>query len=457
MSAEIEIQQGLDLPMLGAPAEGIRRVEASGTVSVYPGEYTKLKFKLLVKEGDTVVRGGELARRKDLTDFVLRSPVAGTVTSVILGERRALQEIVIEPGGQDEAHDFGGLDAEGLLKASREDIVGKLTTSGLLALVRQRPFDHIADPSVSPKSIFVNAMATAPFRPDPEVLARGKADVLQAGLNALTRLTDGPVHLCMSPETLLKGGPLSKVTGVSTAAFSGPHPSGNTSTHIHYLDPIVPGDTVWTLRLSDVLRIGEFLTTGAYPSRQLVMVAGEGAREEMRGYVDAPQGLPLSELLAGVAGEDEVRVIRGDVLAGESADPTGSGVEFYDQGFVLLPEDRERHLLGWYAPTTDQYSAHKVVPSAWIKDKLFSFGTSTRGSKRAMVLTGIYDKYTPLDIMVDPLSRACIANETEEAIDLGILETVPEDFALCTFVCPSKTDFGAIVAETLNAIEAEGI
>jgi len=152
----------------------------------------------------------------------------------------------------------------------------------------------------------------------------------------------------------------------------------------------------------------------------------------------------------------EQRVIRGDALSGEKADLSG-GVQFYDQGFVVLPEDRERHLLGWYAPTTEIFSAHKVVPSAWLKGKKFSFGTNRRGSHRALVLTGIYDKYVPLDIMVDPLSRACIAKDTEEAIALGILEADPEDFALCTFVCPSKTDFGRIVADTLALIQEEGI
>ncbi len=76
---------------------------------------------------------------------------------------------------------------------------------------------------------------------------------------------------------------------------------------------------------------------------------------------------------------------------------------------------------------------------------------------RAMVLTGIYDKYVPLDIMVDYLTRACIAKDSDEAIELGILGTDPEDFALCTIICPSKTDFGAIIKKGLNQIEEEGI
>jgi len=457
MSAEIKIKKGLDLPMLGAPSEEIRQLNSSGTRSVYPGEFAREKFKCLVEEGDSVIRGGVLARGKRIDGFKVRSPISGTVKEVRLGARRSLAEIVIEPNGSEEVEKFTSFTVDGLLKASKDEILSVLADTGFLGFIRQRPFSRIADPEATPKSIFVNGMASAPFRPDAHVLIQGKADDLQVGLNALTRLTDGPVHLNLAAEAKDKNDALTQAANVQVNYFSGPHPSGNTSTHIHYLDPIVPEDVVWTLRVSDVLRIGELLRTGVYPNRQRILIAGEGAKEDFRGYFDVDTGADLSEIIDPACAEGDQRVIRGDVLAGEAVDTASSGVFMYDQGFVLLPEDTERNLLGWYAPTTEQYSAHKVVPSNWIQDKLFHFGTNTRGSKRAMVLTGIYDNYTPLDLLVDPLSRACIAGETEDAIAMGILETDPEDFALCTFVCPSKTDFGSIISNTLASIEEEGI
>lgn len=455
MTADFTITKGLDLPMEGAPGDIARTVKSKGDISVYPSEYKKVKLKLLVSEGDEVPRGGVLARRKDQEDFLLRAPVAGTVKSIVYGDRRALLEIVIEPNGSEASESFTSYTVDGLARASREKLLGILKDSGFMALVRQRPFNIIAEADKSPKSIFVNGMNTAPFRPDAHVLVRGKEAELQAGLNALTRLTDGPVHLCLSADKKGAGDALTNAAHVNVNYFQGPHPSGNTSTHIHFLDPILPGDVVWTLRVSDVIRIGELLLTGVLPSTQTVMLAGNGIKEEMRGYVTVPTGTPLSELLEGALEEGEMRIVRGDALCGEKTS-IGDGVRFYDQGFVVIPEDRERLLLGWYAPTKEIFSAHRVVPSAWLKGKTFSFGTNRRGSYRALVLTGIYDKYVPLDIMVDPLARTCIAKDTDEAIALGILETDPEDFALCTFVCPSKTDFGAIVAETLDLIQEEG-
>ena len=74
-----------------------------------------------------------------------------------------------------------------------------------------------------------------------------------------------------------------------------------------------------------------------------------------------------------------------------------------------------------------------------------------------MVLTGHYDKVMPLNILVDFLVRAVLANDTDEAIRLGILETDPEDFALCDFVCPCKLEIQEIIRKGLDMIEEEGI
>ena len=74
-----------------------------------------------------------------------------------------------------------------------------------------------------------------------------------------------------------------------------------------------------------------------------------------------------------------------------------------------------------------------------------------------MVLTGLYDKYQPLNIWTDYLVRAVLANDTEEAVKLGILEVEPEDFALSAFACPSKMDLVGIIRKGLQDIEKEGI
>ena len=46
--------------------------------------------------------------------------------------------------------------------------------------------------------------------------------------------------------------------------------------------------------------------------------------------------------------------------------------------------------------------------------------------------------------------------EIEEMESLGILELDEEDVALCSYICPSKYDFGGIVRNGLDLIEKEG-
>jgi Na+-transporting NADH:ubiquinone oxidoreductase subunit A len=49
-----------------------------------------------------------------------------------------------------------------------------------------------------------------------------------------------------------------------------------------------------------------------------------------------------------------------------------------------------------------------------------------------------------------------MAEEIEDMIGLGLLEVDEEDFALCTYICPSKIDFGAYVRQGLDILEKEG-
>jgi Na+-transporting NADH:ubiquinone oxidoreductase subunit A len=62
-----------------------------------------------------------------------------------------------------------------------------------------------------------------------------------------------------------------------------------------------------------------------------------------------------------------------------------------------------------------------------------------------------------MKIRVDYLVRAVLAHDTEEAVKLGLLETDPEDFALCAFACVSKMDLVGIMRKGLKEVEDEGL
>ena len=78
------------------------------------------------------------------------------------------------------------------------------------------------------------------------------------------------------------------------------------------------------------------------------------------------------------------------------------------------------------------------------------------GGERTMLPFGSYEKVMPFDLMPVFLLRALLAVDLESAEQLGCLELDEEDLALCTFVCPSKNEYGPALRHVLTTIEKEG-
>ena len=456
-SSHIRIRKGLDIRLAGAPLPDVTDVASSGIVTVYPSDLGGIKPRLLVKEGDQVNRGSPLFLNKKNEALKFRSPVGGTVKSIVIGERRAIEKIVIEAARSEQVESLPKYAPDQLLGLARDQLLGSLLDTGLIALIRQRPFSKMADPAAQPKSIFVNAMSTAPFQADAAVVIKGHETAFQAGLNALTRLTAGKVFLCLDAKAKDLPPALAAAKNVSIHFFDGPHPAGNSSVHIHYLDPVKPHQAVWTVKAADVVQIGRMLTEGAVPADRIVSLGGPGVKENARRHYRIRIGESLRALLDGKLEPGEQRVVSGDVLGGSASSPDVS-LRFLDTAITVLPEDRERHYLGWIMPGLTVFSQSRTFLSRWLRPwATWALGTNTHGGKRAMVLTGLYDRFLPMNIMADYLVRAILAHDTDEAVKLGILEVDPEDFALCAFACPSKMDLVGIVRQGLDEVEKEGI
>lgn len=453
--AEFEVKKGLDLPLEGRPANDLAELPFPQRVAVYPSEYPELKPRLQVEEGAEVKRGSVLFTCKRREGFQYCSPVAGKVAEINLGERRSVREIVIEADPGNAAVEFRRYSAEELLRIDRDEAVGHLLATGMLALIGQRPFSRIASAAVKPKSIFVNAMQTAPFGADIEVALAGREHAFQAGLNLLTRLTDGKVYLNIPAGTNCAA--LTNAEHVELNSFRGPHPAGNSSVHISRLDPIAPHEAVWVVSALDLALIGEVFLNGELPERRIVALGGPGVRPDLRKHYSVVRGAWLEDWIGSALAVADARILSGDILMGEQV-PLASGMRQRAQGITVLEEERVHEFLGWLAPGLKTYSASRLFLSRWLRPRArWPMTTADHGGRRAMFATGIYDRYMPLDIMVDFLLRAIIAHDTEEAVQLGILESDPEDFALCAFACPSRTDIVGLIRQGLDEIEAEGV
>jgi Na+-transporting NADH:ubiquinone oxidoreductase subunit A len=56
----------------------------------------------------------------------------------------------------------------------------------------------------------------------------------------------------------------------------------------------------------------------------------------------------------------------------------------------------------------------------------------------------------PLRTPVLPLLEALVRQDVSRAIALGALELAEEDLALCSFVCPGRQDYGALLRAVLD-------
>lgn len=444
----IRITKGLDIPIKGNPVQEISPAAAVRSVAIVADDFVGLRPSMAVQDGDQVKLGQTILTDKTHPEIRFTAPGAGTVRAVNRGAKRKLLSIEIDLAGDAEEH----YATHDLSKLTGEQARENLLQSGLWTALRTRPFNRVPAPDSSPRSIFVTAMDSNPLAADASVILTEQAEEFVSGLHVLRRLTEGPIHVCHEAGKSVPG---DGVPGVALTAFSGPHPSGLPGTHIHFLDPVNAQRTVWFIGYQDVVAFGALFRTGRIRTERVVALAGPGVEQPR--LLRTRSGACLDELTKGSLVEGEQRVISGSLLAGRKSEPPVNYLGRYHTQVCVLPEGRERELFGWQMPGFNKFSATRTFATAWFggTDKV-AWNTAMHGSRRAMVPIGVYEKVMPLDILPTQLLRALIVEETDDAQMLGCLELDEEDLGLCTFVCPSKYDYGPILRNNLMRIEREG-
>ena len=99
-------------------------------------------------------------------------------------------------------------------------------------------------------------------------------------------------------------------------------------------------------------------------------------------------------------------------------------------------------------------SVSRALPLHGLR-KAFAPDARLLGGRRAMIMSGQYDRVLPMDILPEYLLKAIISRDIDRMEALGIYEVAPEDLALCEFVDTSKLPVQQIVRDGLDYLRAE--
>lgn len=439
---KITVKKGLDLNLAGAASVPVGAVGAvvPEVVAIVPDDFTGLIPKIEVKEGDQVMAGSPLFHDKATEALKVVSPVSGTVRSVVRGLRRKIERVEIVP-------DNGA----GTVKFDTSaDLKPLLMASGLWAMMRQRPYDVVPDAASVPRDIFVTAFDSAPLAPVLTLGMAGAAAELAAAVKALGGLTSGKIYIGVRDVR-----DIPPVNGAEIVEVTGPHPSGNAGTQIAAIAPVDKGETVWTLDIVTLRKIGHLLLHGTLDPTVTVALTGGEVTEPH--YLSTVPGCDISSIIGGYVNDDgrHHRVISGNVLTGVAVGTDGFLRWPYRQVTVIPEGDDVTEFLGWAAPGAGKMSVKRSFLGHFLSGRKFNPDARINGGRRAMILSGEYDKVLPMDIFGEYLIKAILARDIDKMEQLGIYEVAPEDFALPEYVDTSKLELQKIVREGLDYVRKE--
>ncbi len=450
--AHYKLKKGLDLPLAGSPKGTVHDAPLPSRVALLGRDYPGIRPKLLLAEGDPVRRGQAVWVDKKQESLVVTAPGAGVIQAVNRGERRSLLSVVIRLDKREETDATAPLSREAVAGLPAEEIRSRLLSSGAWTSLRRRPYGTIPSAQENPSALFVTAMDTQPLAPPMTAIMAERSEHLDVGLTVFRRLCSGPIHFCSGPDWNF---PLPDLPGLLQSTFSGPHPAGNAGTHIHFLHPADKNRPVWHIDLQDLLAVGQLFVSGVWPVERIVALGGPGVKAPR--LLRTRLGADLDEILRDELRPGDWRTVSGSALSGHTAFAAENFLGRRHQQISVLAEDLHRSFLGWANPFPRRlFSLKRVVLGAWFPRRPRTMTTSRNGGVRAMIPSDVYERVMPLDLMPTFLLRSLLSGDVEEAEALGCLELVEEDLALCTFVCPSKIEYGPLLRQMLDLIEKEG-
>ena len=439
---KIKLKKGHNINIAGVASREILPTQKNSTVSLCPENFRYIKPKLLVKENDIVKLGDPIFFDKLSPEVKWPAIASGKISKIIYGERRSIKEIIFSV---DEGVESGNVIDHKHSLSSRDEVINFLLEKNMWPFITQRPFNKVANPSDSPKCIIVSLANTAPLSVDYGFTLSSNKDEVISALTNLKKMTEGKLFVAVNPGEFDY---LSDIDFVDVVEVQGPHPAGNIGVILNHIDPINSTDVVWTVQGHHLPILGKLFIHGIFDPSITINLAGPVVNNT--GYFQSRIGASLDLYCKGNLSSDKVRIISGDVLTGKQSAANGY-LGFYHSSISVIEESFDRSFVGWLHPGgSSKYSVFNAYLGS--NKTPYNFTTLQNGSHRAFVPIEAWENVFPMDIYINALIRSIEANDFEEMEQLGIYECDEEDVALCSFVCPSKTDVGGIIRKGLDTV-----
>ena len=432
---KIKMKGGLDVPLHGSVKNNNLDTIYTKFSAVLADDYFGLKPKILVREGDHVLKGAPLLEDKTNPGFTVNSPVNGVIHEINRGEKRALVSIVINKTNDDSvAFDQSNNKLENLRNASLWDSF------------RERPFNRVPNINTRPDFLFINACKADGLEASPNQILEVEAENFLAGIKFLLDALGCEINLCSYSNIYI--GELD----VNQYVVEGKYPAGNSSIHIQNIKPLTKNTKTWTINWQDVVRIGNSVKSGNFCFDKYVSICGPACEEPK--IVKTNLGANMEELTAGTLSTN-LRKVSGSLLYGRSGDSYSDYLTRYSNQISLVSDERKATFFNWLQPGLKNHSNSNVFLSSFLKPEKFNFDTNINGGYRAIVPIGVFDEVNPYEIDSTLFLKSLAIGDLVALRELGIFDLSDEDMGIFSYVCPSKYDYVALFNDCMEMIWKE--
>ena len=195
----------------------------------------------------------------------------------------------------------------------------------------------------------------------------------------------------------------------------------------------------------NIVRLAEVLVSGRPLIDRIVMVAGPGVSKP--GWYRIRNGTPFGELesrLLNSYGDERWRMVKGDLMTGESTPDGDVSVSLYDKDISVIREGDIRELWRFMRPGFSYDSYPNIMASELTPFVAKALDSNLHGGVRPCVQCNYCDEVCPVDLYPHLIMKIVESREgIEETFRLRPYDCV--GCGLCDYVCPSKISLVASV------------